>query len=593
MNTTLTRNRKPEEGSSLLLVMILIVIAFMMLASALSWSSNNALTIARNGQYWRTVGAAEAATEKVLSHFAWDFQGVNGENTVYGALNAGTYRNLVPSAGENSYWNSYIFSDGLGNSNQTDVTLVPGSRTNWTALNSQYAGLFGVTDSYQVKSYSRETQGRFNVSAGVQQNVQLATIPLFQFAIFYNVDLEIEPGPNMTVTGRVHGNHNIYQNPGASLTYQSHVTAAGNIISGPIPGDPGHSGPSGGSVTYNGEHDSKVGQLTLPISSGSDSDTVYEILKPPPAGGDNDATLAKERYYNKVDIIIRVSDPPAGSPAGTPPVVTGTSGAYNLLATSVNVGSFVGVSTNRFYNGRELKGVNAIDIDVGNFKSWADNSAGGASSLWALYGREPNSIYVIDNRGSVPAGTEPGVRLVNGSQLPAGGLTVATPDPLYVKGDFNVKDSSGTSSGSDTTHTKPSSLVADAITVLSNGWLDSANAAGNFHDASATTVNAAFLAGIVQTSANSYSGGVENFPRFLENWSGRSLTYNGSMVVMFYSKNAVGLWKGTGTYYNPPVRNWTFDNNFLNPNKQPPCTPAFRVLIRGDWLTVGRDPYAG
>src|SRR2546421_2839951 len=428
MNTTLTRNRKPEEGSSLFLVMILIVIAFMMLASALSWSSNNALTIARNGQYWRTVGAAEAATEKVLSHFAWDFQGVNGENTVYGALNAGTYRNLVPSAGENSYWNSYIFSDGLGNSNQTDVTLVPGSRTNWTALNSQYAGLFGVTDSYQVKSYSRETQGRFNVSAGVQQNVQLATIPLFQFAIFYNVDLEIEPGPNMTVTGRVHGNHNIYQNPAASLTYESHVTAAGNIISGPIPGDPGHSGPSGGSVTYKGEHDSKVGQLTLPISSGSDSDTVYEILKPPPAGGDSDATLAKERYYNKVDIIIRVSDPPAGSPPGTPPVVTGTSGAYNLLATSVNVGSFVGVSTNRFYNGRELKGVNAIDIDVGNFKSWADNSAGGASSLWTLYGREPNSIYVVDNRSSVPAGTEPGVRLVNGSQLPAGGLTVATPN---------------------------------------------------------------------------------------------------------------------------------------------------------------------
>src|SRR5256885_2372921 len=191
-----------------------------------------------------------------------------------------------------------------------------------------------------------------------------------------------------------------------------------------------------------------------------------------------------------------------------------------------------------------------------------------ATSLWTLYGREPNSIYVVDNRSSVPAGTEPGVRLVNGSQLPAGGLTVATPDPLYVKGDFNVKDSSGTSSGSDTTHTKPSSLVADAITVLSNGWLDSANAAGNFHDASATTVNAAFLAGIVQTSANSYSGGVENFPRFLENWSGRSLTYNGSMGVMVYSKNAVGPWKGPGTYYNPPGAHWGFGNKFLNPHKQ-------------------------
>ncbi|PYM10466.1 MAG: hypothetical protein DME18_16210 [Verrucomicrobia bacterium] len=174
MNTALTRIRKTEEGSSLLLVTILIVIAFMLLGSALSWSSHNAVTIARNSQYWRTVAAAEAATEKVLSRLAWDFQSVNGENTVYGALNAGTYRSLVPTAGEDSYWTPYAFSDGLGNNSQTYVALVPASRTNWTALNSQYAGLFGVTDNYMVKSYSRDTQGRFNVSAGVQQNVQLA-----------------------------------------------------------------------------------------------------------------------------------------------------------------------------------------------------------------------------------------------------------------------------------------------------------------------------------------------------------------------------------------------------------------------------------
>ena len=63
MNTILARTRKTEEGSSLFLVMTLIVIAFLMLASALSWSQNNALTIARNSQYWRTVAAAEAATE--------------------------------------------------------------------------------------------------------------------------------------------------------------------------------------------------------------------------------------------------------------------------------------------------------------------------------------------------------------------------------------------------------------------------------------------------------------------------------------------------------------------------------------------------
>ena len=227
------------------------------------------------------------------------------------------------------------------------------------------------------------------------------------------------------------------------------------------------------------------------------------------------------------------------------------------------------------------------------FKNWADNktSSGGGSDLWTLYGREPNSIYVIDQR-KVPAGTEQGVRVVKGSQLPNEGLTVATPAPIYVQGDFNTKDSTGTSSGSNTAHTKPSSLVADAVTVLSNGWSDSNNAKANYQNAASTTVNAAFLAGIVKTTSSSYSGGVENFPRFLENWSGDTLTYNGSMVVLFYSKVATGLWKNTGSYYSPPVRNWTFDVNFLDPRKMPPCTPAFRVLQRGDWLALGRDPAA-
>src|SRR2546425_800697 len=436
MKTILVRTRKTEEGSSLFLVMTLIVIAFLMLASALSWSQNNALTTARNNQYWRTITAAEAATEKVLTRLATDFQGANGESAVYSTLTAGTYGGVVPTASDNNYWSPYVFSDGQGSNGRVYVNLVAGSRTNWTSLNSQYSGLFGFTDTFQVKSYARDTQGRFNVSAGVQQNVQLATVPAFQFAIFYNTDLEMEPGKNMTVTGRVHANGQIYQWPsaGATLTYQSDVTASGQILKQLMPGDP-QTDPGGGAVVYMKEHNAKAPQLTLPINpGGSDPNTVYEILRPPPVGGDSDPALAAQRFYNVADIVIKVTD------TG----VTATSGSYNLFLTPVVASSFVTVSTNKFYNGRELKGVNVIDIDVSKFKTWADSSLGGAANLWTLYGREPNSIYVQDKR-AIPAGTQPGVRLINGSQLPNGGLTVATHDPLYVKGDFNTKDSTGTS----------------------------------------------------------------------------------------------------------------------------------------------------
>ena len=107
-----------------------------------------------------------------------------------------------------------------------------------------------------------------------------------------------------------------------------------------------------------------------------------------------------------------------------------------------------------------------------------------------------------------------------------------------------------------------------------------------------TTVNAAFLSGIVPTTPGNYSGGVENFPRFLESWSGKTLTYNGSMVVMYLCKYATGLWLGTGTaygIYNPPTRNWYFDLNFRNPAKTPPGTPQVRAIVRSGWTMVRPD----
>jgi hypothetical protein len=108
--------------------------------------------------------------------------------------------------------------------------------------------------------------------------------------------------------------------------------------------------------------------------------------------------------------------------------------------------------------------------------------------------------------------------------------------------------------------------------------------------ASDTTVNAAFLAGIVPTSTGKYSGGVENFPRFLEDWSPggtqRVLTYNGSMVVMYESKFSTTPWPGTGTVYDPPSRHWAFDQNFRDVNKLPPGTPAARAMSRGRWAMI-------
>ncbi|MEK7707793.1 MAG: hypothetical protein AAB380_07335, partial [Verrucomicrobiota bacterium] len=108
-----------------------------------------------------------------------------------------------------------------------------------------------------------------------------------------------------------------------------------------------------------------------------------------------------------------------------------------------------------------------------------------------------------------------------------------------------------------------------------------------------TTVTAAILAGIVPTTNSGgikrYSGGVENFPRFLEDWNNKTLTYNGSMVVLFPSRYATNFWISPGNYYNPPTRKWAFDVNLLNWNKLPPATPQVQKLVRGQWRVVAAN----
>jgi hypothetical protein len=98
-------------------------------------------------------------------------------------------------------------------------------------------------------------------------------------------------------------------------------------------------------------------------------------------------------------------------------------------------------------------------------------------------------------------------------------------------------------------------------------------------------VNAAILSGIVPSGKGYYSGGVENFPRFLEDWGGKTLTYNGSMVAMFNSLIATAPW-GSADVYSPPARNWAFDQNYIDATKLPPGTPEVRAVIKSTWETV-------
>jgi hypothetical protein len=78
-------------------------------------------------------------------------------------------------------------------------------------------------------------------------------------------------------------------------------------------------------------------------------------------------------------------------------------------------------------------------------------------------------------------------------------------------------------------------------------------------------------------------GGVHNFLRFIEDWGGpsslstqQSLFYKGSIVSLYWSYYATGPFKCCNLVYNPPNRQYIFDNLFSVPQNLPPGTPMFR-----------------
>ena len=148
-------------------------------------------------------------------------------------------------------------------------------------------------------------------------------------------------------------------------------------------------------------------------------------------------------------------------------------------------------------------------------------------------------------------------------------MTVCSDNAVYIKGNYN------------TVNWQPSAVMADAVDLLSNSWIDANNPLTHtLRAASNTTYYVALIAGDTPTSTAQYNGGLENFPRFLENWSGITCTIVGSFINLYLSDYATGAWFYGSPVYTAPIRNWQFDVRFLNFNQLPPGTPSVGSVLR-------------
>ncbi|MCA0377022.1 MAG: pilus assembly PilX N-terminal domain-containing protein [Gemmatimonadetes bacterium] len=514
-------------------------------------------------------------------------------------------------------------------SQQTQTMGVPVSRT---ITSGPFSGLYSLNQPIDIQVTARDSSGN-RAKAVLSVNAQ--TIPLFQFGVFYEEDLEILPGAPMTFAGWVHTNGNLYLSSN-SATFQSNITTPDSVfwqrkeqnqrLSGvwinnaagtPVRLDFDSRSHAGATFKarseqlFNGRlmnNSFGVKPLKLPLPAGTPAITLVE----PRSAGDN-AMVQSVKMAWKSDWYITVNAAVFNTLDTNTMKSVFCDSMVQVRAAGLTVpssgacGRIFKPRRNAFYEGREDLRPDLIDIHIDSLRIWSD-------SVRAT--RAPRIIYInVINNNTTANNDYVAVRLRQGARLPlpatnadTGGLTIATDRPVYVLGNYN------------TTVWRPAAILGDAITFLSQppnanmdargswpaasrcgasgvtGWCDTLQTAFAQRTARPTTVNAALLAGHSATpcdyaragcAAPPYGGGLENFPRFLENWGGVTFRYTGSLVSLFRSRYGVGLWGnsinvgyGNGAYYSAPTRQWSFDVNFRFPERLPPGTPSVGTVLQ-------------
>lgn len=123
-----------------------------------------------------------------------------------------------------------------------------------TIPSGPYAGL-----TASVAPYTLDTTATSRMTAEVRLRRQINNylIPIFQFGMFGDGDLEVFPGPQFTFNGRVHANGNLYAN--GNITFLAKVTTANEIVRDVMRNGRTHSG----NVRV------QVGSTTVDMTQGS------------------------------------------------------------------------------------------------------------------------------------------------------------------------------------------------------------------------------------------------------------------------------------------------------------------------------------
>ncbi|MCX6939025.1 MAG: hypothetical protein NTU80_14255 [Verrucomicrobia bacterium] len=635
--------KTPATRGALLLIVFAIISALTLVAYSLMDLGLSVVKISKRNDF-RT--EAQAVAESELEYLFFSFK-----NTVMRGKNASE----VP------YMLSDIADIGAIPSTEQQAFLESHRAQGWRVKRStmvEFGPVYGtIPNTTKTGNYTYIT-ARVEVSAAadspyaaiqpvrIGRRFENSNSSVFQYSVFFEGDLELNPGSNTEIHGDIYVSGNAFLGPRSGFSLNVFDTLrmpVGSTLNQDADGAVAYYNPEAGisPVTLTSPSFLRQADPTLPgtqlqtmeqpenllggvdaLATAVDRPDLFgpagrtvpadwtaaetaiainnvnrSLIAPPPQNaGTNEypnktsSTTDSEvinvrRAYTRAGLIVDISA------TGTVSIYKQSSSGVQTDVTSDYTGSGgIITATTTLYDAREATNVAITELDVSALKTKLDADTGYSF----------NGLLYVNQRNSSSA-SPAAVRVVNAAQVPSSGgagLSIATNAGMYVKGDYNTVDATWTE-GTTTVTGKPACmLMADALTALSPGWDDSnaaaaitSRVANRVDDPGTPTVdeaatfvrmdiNAGLLSGNTASNGSTASGGAQNLVRYLENWSGKTVGYFGSLGRLFESTYFDSPFNGTGTVYRQPNRSFTYDTNLA---KHPPAGgPTTTNFSRGN-----------
>jgi len=496
------------------------------------------------------------------------------------------------------------------------------------------ADIYKIEKAYDIRCRVTDNNDPDNY-AELSKEIGCFSVSVFDYGVYYQ-DIEMELYPeyaDITIGGKVHSNNGLHLGPFRSLRFLDYITSPEGVYQGATTGkDLGWEDRDGNILISNKkdelvdmrledgefldsknpnwkdkstdkwddkvrtkEHGAgKIKPAFVNEATGVDSTVLIDPAPDTPESYD----IAKYRFENKAGLVITAE----GILYEQSGVITNAEFTTRTYIDHITNLNWV-VTTNEFFNRRSLGDaiddpslgmVYPLDIDIGLFNEWL--AVQPESMTFKHHLSDRAGIMYIERENTLGRA----VRINNAEVLPKlpNGFTVASVNPVYIRGSYNTKSSIEGASGSE-----PALIVSDALTVLSDAWDDAENrvktyeqlTCGEDYDSQVacdTRIIASLISGSAEPTEGEYqaTGGVQNFIRFLEYWRGLTLDHVGSSACLWPSRQE-NKTKNSGNKQivprpnrYPSYRNFTYDDELKE--RQPPGLERFYTFEEICWKKI-------